>query len=167
MFEVKSGTLSGDRKTFEIEKKDYHEIDSPYTSFLDADLTDYGFSTGSTINVRVKSPGSYGVGGISPGLAGKTIVFTGWVSASNSLGTLVHELTHAFGLAHKCGNWDFKTTTPSTSCTMNYGTWFILDDGTPRAPAPWTDKRTAPNLCAPHIKAIRESNLEDLPGLGW
>lgn len=130
---VKGGTLSADRKTFEIEKKDYYPVDDPYTSFLDADLTDYGFASNSTIQVRVLSPGAYGVGGISPGLAGKTIIFTRW-SGADCLDTMVHEMTHAFGLAHKCGNWDHTTTTPSESCPMNYGSWFILDDASPRAP---------------------------------
>ena len=102
---------------------------------------------------------------ISPGLAGKTIVFTGWVSAPDSLDIIVHEMTHAFGLAHKCGNWDYYGT--GTSCTMNYGSWFILDNGTPRSPIPWTDGSVSTHLCASHLKGIRESNLEDIGALGW
>ncbi len=167
LFEVKNGTLSADRKTFEIKKKDYHEVNYPDTSFLDADLTDYGFSPGSTIYVQVKSPGAYRIDGISPGLAGKTIIFTDVTPGVNSLGALVHEFTHAFGLAHLCGNWDCENATPSASCAMNYGSWFILNDSAPRVPIQWTNDQTGTNLCACHLKAIRKCKLENLAQLGW
>ncbi len=160
--------LSTGKKTITINKKNYHFVNKPdpYDAFLNADLDDYGFPNGSTVKIKVESPGSYGVGGISPGLSGKTIIFTGWVNAELLL-TSVHEMTHGFGLADKCGNWDYKNNTPTTSCCMNYDSWFILDDMTPRAPIPWTNKRVGSSLCAHHIKAVRECNLEDMSALSW
>lgn len=127
-------------------------------------LTGYGFPVGSTIQVSVESPGSYGVSGRSPSL-GRTIVFTDGFSPDGFLGTMVHELTHGLGFAHMCGNWDY--TTSGTSCCMCYSADFVLDDATPRAPDPWTAWMTGISLCAPHIKAIREQNLEDLGDLNW
>jgi len=167
LFVVEGGSLSADRRTFAVKKKNYQPVDKPdrADAFLNADLTDYYFPAGSTIKVKVLSPGAYGVGGISPGLAGKTIVFTGWVAAAQSLDTLVHEMTHAFGLAHKCGNWDHKGT--SSSCPMNYNSWFVLDDATPRKPIRWTNGKVRTSLCAPHLRVVREAHLEDLPSLGW
>ena len=69
--------------------------------------------------------------------------------------------------AHKCGNWDYKTNTPTTACMMNYRSWFVLNDATPRAPIQWTNKRTSNSMCAPHIRAVRQTNPENPSGLGW
>jgi len=168
LFVVTEGSLSGDRRTFEIEKKNYQPVDKPLLqdAVLVADLADYGFADGSTISVQVHSPGGYGTSGISPGLAGRTIIFTGWIAAGGTLRVITHELIHAFGLAHKCGNWDFGPGTAS-SCTMNYSSWFILDEGLPRCPIPWTNDRVNEYPCVHHIRAIRQAHLENLPGLGW
>jgi hypothetical protein len=165
-FSVKPSTLSVDRKTFEIRKKDYYEVDAPFgIPVINADLTDYGFINGSTIMIQVKSPGSYGTGGQSPGLNSRAIVFTKFTPATQRLKVLVEEVTHAFGLAHKCGNWDYRATTPRKSCACNYQASFILNDATPRTPIPWTNNRAGVYHCARHIKAIREVKLESM--LGW
>ena len=157
-----------DQTTLNLELKDYLEPEALLgMPFLIANLNDYGFMENSTIQIKVKSPGSYGVSGISPGLAGKTIVFTGLFSENTFLRTMIHELTHAFGLHHKCGNWDYKDNSPENSCCMNYGEWFILDNGVPRKPIQWTNRRMDSSLCAQHLKAVRDAGLEGLSGLGW
>ena len=153
------------------EPKGYFPVNDPNNAFLKAGLTEYGFPAGSNIKVMVKTAGAYGTSGISPGvppLSGKTIVFTGWVDAQDSLGTLVHELTHGFQLAHQCGNWDIQSTiTHTKSCCMNYGDWFILDDGNPRRPIQWTNNMDGASLCPQHIRAIRNAHLDAINGAGW
>jgi hypothetical protein len=50
---------------------------------------------------------------------------------------------------------------------MNYWFQFILDDGAPRTPIPWTQNRLSADLCAPHVRRMRDYHLEGNPGLGW
>ncbi len=50
---------------------------------------------------------------------------------------------------------------------MCYWFQFVLDDGAPRKPIPWTQNRTKPNLCAMHIRRMRDYHLEVNLGLGW
>jgi hypothetical protein len=49
---------------------------------------------------------------------------------------------------------------------MNWWLYFILDDGSPRKPIPWTQNRRR-TFCAEHVRRMRECHLEDNPVLGW
>lgn len=161
-----------------IEPHSFYHVQNPNTSFLDAYLSDYGFANGSSIPVQVLSEGDEALvfGGISPGgatvgsryyFAGKLIVFTQIVTGPRMLAVLCHELCHAFGNAHKCGNWDWENKPTRTSCCMNYWYQFVLDNSTPRRPIQWTQNRRSANLCGHHIINIRDFHLEDNPILNW
>jgi hypothetical protein len=161
-----------------IQKHDFHLPDDPDNAFLMADLSDYGFSVGASIQVQVLSDGDAAlvVAGISPGGAnigpkhyfgGRLLVFTRVMTAPEFIGTLCHELCHAFDNAHKCGNWDWKAGGTRKSCCMNYWFQFVLDNATPRTPTRWTQNRQSADLCAPHIRRMRDYHLEENPGLGW
>jgi len=161
-----------------IIKHDFHEVDDPNKPFLLADLSDYGFALGETIPVQVFTDGDQVsiTGGISPGgvdiggklyFAGKLLVFTGALPEDRYTQVLCHELCHAFDNAHKCGNWDWIKQTDRTSCCMNYWYFFVLDDASPRKPIQWTQNRAAVHLCGPHLRNIRDYQLEKNPGLGW
>lgn len=67
----------------------------------------------------------------------------------------------------RCGDWDWVNQVDRTSCCMCYWFQFVLDDGAPRKPIPWTQNRTKPNLCAMHIRRMRDYHLEVNLGLGW
>jgi len=157
---------------------DFHKVDNPDVSFLDADLSHYGFAAGATIRIQVLSAGDEALvtGGISPGGAtvggkhffgGRLIVFTKNVTGADRLITMCHELCHAFDNAHKCGNWDWINQATTTSCCMNYWFAFVLDDSGVRKPIPWTQNRCSATMCGPHIVNIRDGHLEKNPGLGW
>lgn len=157
---------------------DFHEVDDPDNSFLDARLNDYGFADGTAIEVQVLNDGDEAriTAGISPGGAevagkhyfgGRLIIFTEATGASDYLTVLCHELCHAFDNAHKCGNWDWRLQPQRASCCMCYWFQFVLDDAAPRKAIMWTQNRTTPDLCAKHIRHMRDYHLEDNPGLGW
>jgi hypothetical protein len=157
---------------------DFHQVDDPNTAFLHADLSHYGIAAGTKIPVQVLSDGDDAavVGGISPGgttiagklyFGGKLLVFTKSVAAHEQIRTMCHELCHAFDNAHKCGNWDWVQQTDLTACCMNYWYPFVLDDASPRKPMPWTQNRGSADLCAHHIRNMRDYHLEKNPGLGW
>lgn len=156
---------------------DFHDVHDPDNAFLDADLSHYGFAAGDTVPVQVLSAGEDALvtSGISPGgtdvggkhyFGGKLLVFTK-TQRGDAIGTLCHELCHAFDNAHKCGNWDFEQKGSRTACCMNYWFQFVLDDSAPRKPLRWTQNRQSANLCGRHIVSIRDYHLEDNPGLGW
>ncbi len=161
-----------------LETHDFHLVDNPDASFLDADLSTYGFVTSTKIRVQVLSAGDDALvlAGISPGgkevfgkhyFGGKLLVFTQSLAAPERLTTMCHELCHAFDNAHKCGNWDWVNQMNWTSCCMNYWFFFILDDASPRSPVAWTQNRCSATMCGPHIQHIRDYHLEKNPGLGW
>ena len=161
-----------------IIKHDFHEVDDPDNAFFLADLSDYGFAPGETIPVQVLSAGDQasGTGGISPGgvdiggkhyFSGKLLVFTEVLPSDMFTEVLCHELCHAFDNAHKCGNWDWIKQADRTSCCMNYWYFFVLDDASPRNPIQWTQHRASAHLCGPHLRNIRDYQLEKNPGLGW
>lgn len=161
-----------------IEAHDFHLVDDPDNSFLDADLSNYGLSSGTTIPIQVMSFGDEALvtGGISPGgvnvgghhfFGGRLVVFTQVLKGPDVLVTLCHELCHAFDNAHKCGNWDWRDQAARTSCCMCYWFEFVLDGASPRAPIQWTQNRNSADLCGPHLRHIRDYHLEDNPGLGW
>jgi len=175
---IKFRVASRTGRDLRIATHDFHAVDNPDVSFLDAHLGTYGFAMGSSIRVQVLSAGDDALvtAGISPGgtsvggrhyFGGKLLVFTDVTTGPEVLITLCHELCHAFDNAHKCGNWDWERKPSRTACCMNYWFQFVLDDSTPRRPMAWTQNRESPNMCGPHIVSIRDYHLEDNPGLGW
>jgi hypothetical protein len=157
---------------------DFHAVDDPDNSFLDADLSHYHFAAGSSIEVQVLDGGdqAFITAGISPGGAdvggkhffgGRLLVFTQSMPAAEFLTVLCHELCHAFDNAHKCGNFDWKNRATRNACAMCYWFQFVLDDATPRSPIAWSQNRAEPDLCAQHLRHMRDFHLEDNPGLGW
>jgi|LGVF01.1.fsa_nt_gb hypothetical protein len=175
---IKFRVTSRSGRNLFIAPHDYHEVNDPDNSFLDADLSHYGFASGATIPVQVLSAGDEALvtAGISPGgqsvagrhyFGGKLMVFTQILTGSQVIETLCHELCHAFDNAHKCGNWDWEQKATRTSCCMNYWFQFVLDSSAPRRPIQWTQNRQSANLCGEHVVSIRDYHIEDNPGLGW
>jgi len=149
----------------------YHPQEDNPNSTNHMGLPDHGFMVGSTVQAKVYSPGALYTSGMSPPVVingdvyfqGRTVVFDG-----GGLGTMVHELTHGLGMAHMCGNKDYAD---EHKCTMHYThRWLQNNTG---ALIPWSAGNGGNDLCAPHIKYIRQANLEDdqtPPGwryLGW
>jgi hypothetical protein len=83
--------------------------------------------------------------------------------------TIVHEFTHAFGMPHKCGYWDWRTPR-NQSCCMNYfDTWMI---GFPPAfkLLENTVGKKGNHMCGRHLMEVRRVHLERnkaLKALGW
>ncbi len=161
-----------------ITPHDFHAVDNPDVSFLDADLSHYHFASGSSIEVQVLDGGdqAFITAGISPGgvdvggkhyFGGRLLVFTQSMPASEFLTTLCHELCHAFDNAHKCGNFSWKNRVTRSACAMCYWFQFVLDDASPRSAITWTQDRAEPDLCAQHLRRMRDYHLEDNLGLGW
>jgi hypothetical protein len=162
-----------------IEPHDFHLVNDPDNSFLDADLVTYGFGEGALVPVQVLSEDekvNYAAG-ISPGgfkdakghswFAGRVIVFTKIAPPETRITTLCHELCHAFDNAHKCGNWNWVDAQARTACAMCYTRAFVLDDRSPRRAIRWTQNRRAADFCAEHLKHMRGYHLQDNPALGW
>ncbi|MFO0614896.1 MAG: hypothetical protein U0414_20070 [Polyangiaceae bacterium] len=122
------------------------------------------------------------IDGISSGTAGRTVIFTaskkdadtGQVPphvVAHRPSVIAHELTHALGFEHKCGNWDLRLPRVKP-CIMDYrGQWLLrwktladvrLDPDTGDEEIP-----TAVELCATHAREIRRVHLEDNTDLGW
>jgi hypothetical protein len=165
-------------REIELFEHDFHLPDSPNVSFMDAHLSHYGFVFNSTIKVQVLSEGDDALvtGGVSPGgvdiagkhyFGGRLIVYTRSLDPPDLIRVLCHELCHAFDNAHKCGNFDWKNQVTRMACCMNYWFQFLLDNRTPRIAIPWTQNRVTADLCAPHIRRMRDYHLEENPGLGW
>jgi hypothetical protein len=77
---------------------------------------------------------------------------------------IIHELTHAFGNPHKCGNFDFLVPRAKTCCMNYYNTW-VTTPGHELVAG--SDNLMGFELCGRHIWSIRRTHLEDNPGLGW
>ncbi|NUQ64497.1 MAG: hypothetical protein HUU20_18685 [Pirellulales bacterium] len=154
----KATIASTDPQIIAVARDDYFNPTST-TPFLLAGLNDYGLS--GTIPVRVTTAGGRNIAGMAPFPyhAGTTVIFTEWRTA-DILATSVHELAHG-------GNWDYKSGSSEKSCVMNYEEAFILTDGPTRTPIPWTSNRVGLSLCAEHIKAIRQRQLETITTLAW
>jgi hypothetical protein len=173
---IKFSTPSRAGNDLILESHEYFLPEDPHHSFLDADLSHYGFASGETIPIQVLSAGDDALvtDGISPpsiggtgGFSGRLIVFTKSDKPDELLGTMCHELCHAFDNAHLCGNWDWIDQASRTSCCMNYWFHFVLDDASPRVPIRWTQGKTLNDLCGPHLRRIRDYHLEDNVDLGW
>jgi hypothetical protein len=185
----KNATKPNDRAIhtkFKVDHREGHELILEPHIFLDPDphsqhqlvllarLSNYGFTSGSTVPIQVLTEGTDALvtDGISPlsaggGFSGRLLVFTRSDLPSELLGTMCHELCHAFDNNHWCGNWDWIDQSTRTACCMNYWFMFVLDDASPRAPIRWTQNRTVNDLCGPHLRRMRDYHLEDNPDLGW
>jgi hypothetical protein len=147
----------------------------------------YGIPTAGA-TVKVFGPGTTFTTGVSPTVknparpaedyfAGRTIIFTHTDSFSDGtpphpkpdfnkevLQTVVHEFIHAFGMPHKCGNWDWRTPR-SASCCMNYFNTWLLDDS--KNLVPDTMGKQGDDLCGRHLMEVRRVHLEKNLGLRW
>jgi hypothetical protein len=141
----------------------------------------YGIPDGA--HVEIKRPGAWMVSGISPPVphhllgtgeyfAGRTIIFTlhGKFSddpkdfAKEIVRVVVHELVHAFGMPHKCGNWDWRTKR-ETSCCMNYSdTWLV--DANQHLQFDTVGKE-GDHVCGRHLMEVRRVHLDRNVGLWW
>ncbi|WP_438017155.1 hypothetical protein WMF18_41280 [Sorangium sp. So ce315] len=148
-------------------------------------VTPGGYGMAAKVKVKVFNPGAFYTAGISPTVtakgkeyfAGRTIMFThhsAYREAATGLpkptyrarivGTIVHELVHAFGMPHKCGYFDFRAPRDKTCC-MNYRPNWMLDDK--RNLIPGTSGKTGSDVCGRHLKEVRRVHLEDNKGLAW
>ena len=158
---------------------------SPRFRRRDTTVESGGYNMGEEVQVEVMSAGVISAAGISPLVrmgnrtyfAGRTIVFshnslfrddaTGAPAANfkeDAVRIMVHELTHAFGMPHKCGNFDFRTPRAKTCC-MNYWLHWMADDA--RNLVSGTEQKVAQDLCARHVKEIRRVRLDKNRGLAW
>jgi len=142
-------------------------------------------------DVRIFAPGATFTSGISPSVdtgghsyfAGRTIIFTLTDSFSEPnphgpghppvpsatfkddvLHTVVHEFTHAFGMPHKCGNFDWRTPRKTTCCMNYFNTWML--DKTNKA-IPGSVDKMGNDMCGRHLMEIRRVHLERNKGLHW
>jgi hypothetical protein len=142
------------------------------TPFLKSELNpgdlNYGFpSTTNSIPMKVASPGAAKPVGTCHGLSKEVFIWTAAdPEGDHFLSTMRHELTHAFFLSHRCGNWDhaYGAGGAENSCVMNYSNQFILNDDPVRKPVrdPWTAGKEGELLCAHHVLAIRQRELENV-----
>ncbi|WP_437930755.1 hypothetical protein WMF37_16515 [Sorangium sp. So ce291] len=144
-----------------------------------------GYGVPQRVEADVRGPGAAYVAGMSPTIdigparyfAGRTIVFTqhrAWWDPEreqprpgyerHTLHTVVHELTHAFGMPHKCGYFDYLTPR-QTTCCMNYRSHWMIDADQQLIPG--TAGQVGHDLCGRHVKETRRVRLEANRGLRW
>src|SRR5690606_22017733 len=142
-----------------------------------------GLGLADTLEVAVEGGYSIGAAGITPRLqhsdrtwwyAGRTIVFTGKFSSDareyeeQVLRTTVHELCHAFGLAHGCGGFAAHGT-GSDACAMHILNHWLVDARSLRAAYPqlirWNPGTPRGRFCAQHLLGVRRTHLEENPVL--
>ena len=171
-----------------------HELPAGATSLVPGG---YGVPT-TGVQVKVYPAGVTESWGISPTVknastgtgdyfAGRTVVFTHATQFSTGtpptarpdfnqrvLGTVVHEFLHAFGMPHKCGQWDWRTPRDrsvqsqdpkqNSGCCMNYFNTWLLDASNHVIPG---DSRDGVYMCGRHLMEVRRVHLERNPGLRW
>ncbi|WP_437281772.1 hypothetical protein WME90_14835 [Sorangium sp. So ce375] len=144
-----------------------------------------GYGIPESVEADVQGPGGAYVVGMSPTIdigparyfAGRTILFThhrAWWDPERALPrrgyeqgtlhTIVHELTHAFGMPHKCGYFDYRSPR-QTTCCMNYRSHWMVDADQQLIPG--TDGKVGNDLCGRHVKETRRVRLENNRGLRW
>jgi hypothetical protein len=139
-------------------------------------------------HLKIFGPGATFTTGVSPTVknpakpgedffAGRTILFTHTDGFSDGtppvpkpdfnkevLQTVVHEFIHAFGMPHKCGNWNWRTPRQH-SCCMNYFNTWILDAA--KHPTPNTVGKLGDDMCGRHLMEVRRVHLDKNLGLKW
>ncbi|WP_437536345.1 hypothetical protein WME79_16215 [Sorangium sp. So ce726] len=144
-----------------------------------------GYGIPARVQVEVRGEGAAYAAGMSPTIelgstryfAGRTILFTHhrafWDPEraqprsgyeQRTLHTIVHELTHAFGMPHKCGFFDYRTPR-QTTCCMNYRSHWMI--GADQQLIPGTAGQVGEGLCGRHMKETRRVRLENNRGLRW
>jgi hypothetical protein len=155
------------------------DLDAQTATSEDHYLTDPiasgGYGITGTVQVKVGARGHFPAGtsptvnvGGSEFFAGRTAIFTlVYPNAAATLDAIVHELTHAFGMPHKCGFWDYKTPRDK-SCCMNYGIHGVWNQvATPRNLVPVPSATRGSDHCGRHIKEMRKVRLGQNRGLAW
>ncbi|MBL9032361.1 MAG: hypothetical protein JNM80_11740 [Phycisphaerae bacterium] len=156
-------------------------------------FTPGGFGVPAGARLRLLPAGATFTAGISPSatnpatgttryFAGRTVIFSHVPSFSDPnpagsgppvpkanfddkvIQTVVHEFVHAFGMPHKCGNWDWRTPRQS-SCCMNYFSTWLLDSA--NRPIPGTTDKQGNHMCGRHLMEIRRVHLDKNLGLNW
>jgi hypothetical protein len=140
-------------------------------------------TTGATVELfKAGSGGILGVTAVrsSGGAAPLSVIFTATVKQKASgllLQTCMHELSHAYGLPHECGFWDWHSGQKAACCMTNPDEWVLaataadhLDDA--RGPirmrvTPGTENKSGPDHCGRHLKEARRIRLQDNLALGW
>jgi hypothetical protein len=135
-----------------------------------------GMGFGEEVFIRAAPPGSTETTGLSPSarftgreyFAGRLLIFTRAFEASSldadhTVGTIVHEFTHAFGYPHKCGYYGWPQP-PEFSCAMNYFLTWLYEVGT-RKLQRFVFGTSGAHLCSKHLSGVREVNLEDNPAI--
>jgi len=87
------------------------------------------------------------------------------------ISTVVHEFTHAFGMPHKCGNWDWRTPREHSCCMNYYNTW-LVGPGPAFHALPDTVRKQGNDLCGRHLMEVRRVHLQNNRalkslGVGW
>lgn len=177
-FAIDESTISVDRKSFELQpllmhRQSMEESGDDEIDFKFLNLQDYGFPLSSEWQVRVSTPSDTALG-VSPSInwkfAGRSIVYTSHHPPDATLiarlvTTMTHELTHGLGLLHRCG---FLDVSGQNACLMNWSIDFVFDDnGTPDnwdddTPIMWSDHSSGDQWCAPHLLAIRQTDLSEV-----
>ncbi|MEM7155853.1 MAG: hypothetical protein AAF799_23585 [Myxococcota bacterium] len=101
--------------------------------------------------------------------AGRALVFTHYTtgddraySEDEALHTMVHELTHGFGIPHQCGYAANEGS--DTACAMSYQMNWLYRPGTRRV-RPFAPGQRSAHLCPRHIDTLRRTCLEDNPAM--
>jgi hypothetical protein len=165
-FDFIAGGWDAEARTLRVQKRSY--VDPISLVRLSFGLNEYAahdFAIGSETNIEVQGFGAIATTGetiLQPGAA--VVVYR---STGAGLPTLAHELVHALGHPHRCGNWDYRSARGSAgarACLMHYDTIdFMLTEpvaGQRRLPEPWLFGPRDTLLCEEHIFAIRNRNLE-------
>ena len=83
--------------------------------------------------------------------------------------TVVHEFTHAFGMPHKCGFWNWRTPRVHSCCMNYFNTWLVGPAPTFQL-LPSTVRKEGNDMCGRHLMEIRRVHLERntaLKNIGW
>jgi hypothetical protein len=147
----------------------------------------FGVPSGGA-SVEIYAPGAVFTTGISPSVknaatgtgsffAGRTVLFTHTPKFSTGsppvprpdfdarvLSTVVHEFLHAFGMPHKCGQWNWRTPR-ARSCCMNYFDTWLVDSAAKLIPG--TVRKQGNDMCGRHLMEVRRVHLEKNLGLNW
>jgi len=165
--ETGSSALAYAKRRFSFPRHSHH--------FPGGRVEDGGLGFPETTKLSVWPTSAGGAMGMSPYrhhagkayFAGQTVVFSrhrGLRKKGKLLYTVMHELGHAFGYAHKCGHYTADESTRS-SCAMNYGSTWLYEPGGFRTYRFNTGTQSYDRFCARHLAGIRQVHLEDNPAL--